>query len=470
MKPSLQLRISQQLVMTPQLQQALRLLQMPLLELNTQLEQALAENVMLEAEEPTEATEAEAPTSAKEDDAPAVVAREADEISPWDEPVSREGRADLWSNDDRRQEIADTSDESLRQHLLWQLEMEDFSPREVAIGHTLIDALNEDGYLTETLEAIQSALATEARFSLAEIEQTLSRIQTLDPAGVGARDLAECIGIQLRQLATDTPGRALALRIAADSLDLVAEQAYGQLRRDYSASEDNLSAALLLIRACHPRPGASVQPDTTEYVVPDIYVRKQDGRWVVELNRSFSPRLRVNQTYADLLKTDRGHDTLRAQLQEARFLVRSLEIRDETLMKVALSIIERQTAFLEHGEEQMKPMILKDVAEAVGMHESTISRVTANKYMHTPRGVLEFRYFFSSQLPNDDGSGQSSTAIKARIRRLIGQENPANPMSDNAIAKVLAGEGVSVARRTVAKYREVLRIGTSAERKRQSVR
>lgn len=467
MKPSLQLRISQQLVMTPQLQQALRLLQMPVLELHDQLEQALAENVMLEAEEPAEG---ETPAAADDTAEPEVVAREADEISLWDEPAVRDNRSDVWADDGRRPEIADTSSESLREHLLWQLEMEHFSPREVAIGHAIVDSLNEDGYLTEDLESIRTVLDTGAGFQLAELEATLEKIQTLDPAGVGARTPAECIGIQLRQLAPDTPGRELALLIAADSLDLVADRAYSQLRRDYGTSEEALTLALMLIRACHPHPGAAVQPDSTEYVIPDVYVRKQDGRWVVELNRSFSPKLKVNQAYAEMLKTDRGHDTLRAQLQEARFLVRSLEIRDDTLMKVALTIVERQTGFLEHGEEQMKPMILKNVAEAVGMHESTISRVTSNKYMHTPRGVVEFRYFFSSQLAKSDGSGESSTAIKARIRRLIGHENPAKPLSDSAIAKTLAGEGVSVARRTVAKYREALRIAPSAERKRLSVR
>jgi len=467
MKPSLQLRVSQQLVMTPQLQQALRLLQMPVLELNTQLEEALAENVMLEAEEPAEG---ETPGAAEDTGEPEVVAREADEISLWDEPAARDNRSDVWADDGRRPEVADTSGESLREHLIWQLEMEHFSPREVAIGHAIVDALNEDGYLTEDLESIHTTLDGGAGFALAELEATLEKFQTLDPTGVGARTPAECIGIQLRQLAPDTPGRELALQIAANSLDLVADRAYSQLRRDHGVSEEALTLALMLIRACHPRPGAAVQPDATEYVVPDVYVRKQDGRWVVELNRSFSPKLKVNQAYAEMLKTDRGHDTLRAQLQEARFLVRSLEIRDDTLMKVALTIVERQTGFLEHGEEQMKPMILKDVAEAVGMHESTISRVTSNKYMHTPRGVVEFRYFFSSQLAKSDGSGESSTAIKARIRRLIGHENPAKPLSDSAIAKTLAGEGVNVARRTVAKYREALRIAPSAERKRLSIR
>jgi len=465
MKPSLQLRISQQLVMTPQLQQALKLLQMPVMELNTQLEQALAENVMLEAEEPPEGE-----VAAPADELPEVVAGEADEFNTWDEPGPRDSRADVWADDGRRPDIEDRSGETLREHLLWQLEMEQFSPREIVMGHAIIDTLNDDGYLTESLESIEATLAGEAGFTREELEQTLARVQTLDPIGIGARTPAECISIQLSHLADETAGRELALRIAAQSLDLVADRDHAALRREHGASDEELEGALELIRACHPHPGAAIESSTPEYVVPDVYVRKQDGRWVVDLNRSNSPRLQVNQTYAAMLRGGGSHDTLRAQLQEARFLVRSLEIRDDTLMKVALCIVERQTDYLEHGEESMKPMILKDVAEAVGMHESTISRVSANKYMHTPRGVVEFRYFFSSQLAGTDGSSQSSTAIKARIRRLIGQENPAKPLSDSALAKMLVNEGVNVARRTVAKYREALRIAPSSERKRQAAR
>ncbi len=467
MKPSLQLRVSQQLVMTPQLQQALRLLQLPVLELNTQLEEALAENLMLELEEGADSPE-EPELAAPEPEAPVAAAAESDDTGPWDvRDNNRSG--DLWADDNRRPEIADRSDETLREHLLWQLEMDHFTPREATIGTAVVDALNEDGYLTESLEEICRALPADAGFTLAEVEATLPRLQTLDPAGVAARSLAECIAIQLRQLDDDTPGRELALRIAANHLDQVAAQKYSSLRIELEVSEADLEIALGLVRGCHPRPGAAIAPANSEYVIPDVYVRKQDGRWLVEVNRSGAPRLRVNQAYADMLRGTQ-HETLRHQLQEARFLVRSLEIRDDTLMKVALCVVERQTEFLEHGEEAMKPMILKDVAESVGMHESTISRVTANKYMHTPRGVVPFRYFFSSQLTGTDGSEQSSTAIKARIRRLIGQENPAKPLSDSRIAQLLKDEGSTVARRTVAKYREALRIPPSSERKQQSVR
>ncbi len=468
MKQSLQLRLGQQLVMTPQLQQALRLLQLPVLELNTQLQQALAENVMLEQEEPADSEEA---TTTSLEDLPAdarqeVIVREADDAGPWDVRDRSASRSDPWADDYRRPEPADHSDESLREHLLWQLELENFPPREAAIGQAIIDALNEDGYLLEPLEEILATLPADGAFSLLEVERALARVQSLDPAGVGARDLAECIRIQLEQLDAGTPARALALRIAADGLDAVASRELDQLRRRLEVSEAELAEALQLIRACHPRPGAAIAPAGAEYVIPDVYVRQQDGRWIVEVNSSGVPRLRVNQAYADLLKGAGGHETLRHQLQEARFLVRSLEIRDDTLLKVARTIVSRQTAFLEHGEEAMKPMILKDVAETIGMHESTISRVTSNKYMHTPRGVFEFKYFFSSQLTGTDGSEQSSTAIKARIRRLIGQENPAKPLSDSKIAALLTKEGIRVARRTVAKYREAMRIAPSSERKR----
>ena len=242
------------------------------------------------------------------------------------------------------------------------------------------------------------------------------------------------------------------------------------LRRRLGVSDEELDTALTLVRACHPRPGSAIQSTAAEYVVPDVFVRKQDGKWIVEVNRSVAPRLRVNQTYADMLRGKGEHATLRTQLQEAKFLVRSLEIRHDTLMKVALCIVERQIEFLEHGEEHMRPMVLRDVAEAIEMHESTVSRVTANKYMHTPRGVFEFRYFFSSQLTASDGSEQSSTAIRAKIRRLIGQENPEKPLSDSKIGALLADEGIKVARRTVAKYREAMKIPSSSERKQRPAR
>lgn len=491
LKPSLQLRIGQQLTMTPQLQQAIRLLQLPILELNAQLQQMLESNVMLEMEEPAE-REAELPVAPGPGEFPAeggpaakntadaeefdydpdesgVLPDEPADSSLWNE-VSPASRSDPWSDDERQSDIADQAGESLREHLLWQLGMEHFTPREAVIGEALIDYVNDDGYLTESLENIRAMLPPAAGYTLAEVEQALAKIQALDPAGVGARDLGECIRIQLSQFAPDVPGRDLALTIAAGHLDLVAEQELAMLRRKLGVSDADLDLALALVRSCHPRPGAAVQPVTAEYVVPDVYVRKHDGKWIVEVNRSLAPRLRVNQAYAQMLRGNGEHSVLRTQLQEARWLVRSLEIRNETLLKVANCIVKRQREFFEHGEEHMKPMILRDVAEAVEMHESTISRVTSGKYMHTPRGVFELRYFFSSQVTGDDGTEQSSTAIRAKIRKLIGQEKPTSPLSDSRIAELLQADGVNVARRTVAKYREAMKIAPSSERKRRQGR
>jgi RNA polymerase sigma-54 factor len=481
LKPSLQLRIGQQLTMTPQLQQAIRLLQLPILELNAQLQQMLDSNVMLELDEPAE-RDAD-PIGEMSEFAPdAPVAETGDgefeydpdesgvlpdlqESALWSD-VSAPSRGDPWSGDERQVEIADQAGTTLRDHLLWQLEMEHFTPREALIGEVIIDYINDDGYLTETLENILAMLPAEAGCTLAEVEQTLAKIQLLDPAGVGARDLSECIRLQLAQL-TDAPGRELALTIAQSHLDLVAEQEFAMLRRKLGVSDAGLEEALALVRSCHPRPGAAIQTTAAEYVVPDVFVRKHDGKWVVEVNRALAPRLRVNQAYAQMLRGNGEHSVLRTQLQEARWLVRSLEIRNDTLLKVANCIVKRQTEFFEHGEERMKPMILKDVAEAVEMHESTISRVTSGKYMHTPRGVFELRYFFSSQVTGEDGTEQSSTAIRAKIRKLIGQENPQSPLSDSRIAELLQAQGTNVARRTVAKYREAMKIPPSSERKRR---
>jgi RNA polymerase sigma-54 factor len=501
MKPALQLRLSQQLTMTPQLQQAIRLLQLPVVELNAQLQQALADNVMLEADEapglgeeplgiadgrdPVSdsaddggdyglAADGDGDTSGSSDEGPAadatfsdVVAADGSDTGLWNELPAAAGSG---SGSGDRPEPADTSRDSLRDHLLWQLELEDFSPRELPLGQALIDTVNEAGYLTEPLEAILATLEPAAGYTLAELEAVLAKVQALDPAGVCARNLGECVALQLRQLDPATPGLALALDIATQALDLVAEQELAMLRRRFGVSEDDLNAALRLVRGCHPKPGFVVESGGTEYVIPDVYVRKRDGRWVVEVNRSLAPRLRVNQAYADLVRGDADHAVLRNQLQEARWLVRSLEIRNETLLKVALCIVERQTGFLEHGDEAMKPMVLRDVAEAVQMHESTISRVASSKYMHTPRGVFEFRHFFSSQVAGDDGAGESSTAVRAKIRRLLAQEDPARPLSDSAIADLLGKEGIQVARRTVAKYREAMGIEPSSERRRRPAR
>jgi RNA polymerase sigma-54 factor len=473
LKPSLQLKLSQQLTMTPQLQQAIRLLQLPVMELQTQIQTALDENVMLEVEEPEgSAEDGQAESAASDSDDPedfadaepeVAVAAEAD----W-EDTQKTGPSEAPKSADPRTtvEYADRSEETLRDHLLWQLELENLDARTTAIGQAIIDAINDDGYLTDDAETIRATLAPDVLVSIEDIEQVLVKlVQQFDPVGVGARSVSECVQLQLKQLASDTVGLELAKRIAAEHLPLVAEHQYGVLKRLLRASDSDIEAAISLVRACQPRPGANVFTAPPEYVVPDVFVRRHEGQWVVELNNSMSPQLRVNQLYAGSLGRGEEYDALKAQLQEARWLIRSLEIRNETLLKVALTIVQRQTEFLEQGEEYMRPMVLRDVAEAIEMHESTVSRVTTNKYMHTPRGVFEFRYFFSSHVAGDAGD-QSSTAVRAKIRKLVSAEDPEKPLSDSQIAQMLSEGGVTVARRTVAKYREAMKIPSSSDRKR----
>ncbi len=476
LKPSLQLKLSQQLTMTPQLQQAIRLLQLPVMELQTTIQTALDENLMLEVEEnETAADDGQAESAASDSDEPedftdgpevepeVAVAAEAE----W-EDTQKTGPSEAPKSADPRTtvEYADRSEETLRDHLLWQLELENLDARTTAIGQAVIDAINDDGYLTDDLETIRSTLAPDVLVAIEDVEQVLVKlVQQFDPVGIGARSVSECLQLQLQQLAPDTPGLELAKRIAAEHLSLVAEHQYGVLKRLLRASDGDIEAAIGLVRACQPRPGANVFTAPPEYVVPDVFVRRHEGQWVVELNNSMSPQLRVNQLYAGSLGRGEEYDALKAQLQEARWLIRSLEIRNETLLKVALTIVQRQTEFLEQGEEHMRPMVLRDVAETIEMHESTVSRVTTNKYMHTPRGVFEFRYFFSSHVAGEEGD-QSSTAVRAKIRKLVTAEDPEKPLSDSQIAQMLSEGGVTVARRTVAKYREAMKIASSSDRKR----
>jgi RNA polymerase sigma-54 factor len=473
MKPSLQLKLGQTLTMTPQLQQAIRLLQMPALELQAHIREQLESNVMLEPVDEYEATgtfEALEPHPMPEeqrvDAAPAPeVTVEAEVVEDaWTERTA--GSGDSWRDDDERaNEVADDTHLSLQDHLVGQLEYANLSPRELAIARAIVDGVSDDGYVTDSLEDIAATLLPEVTADADEVERVLKLVQTLDPPGVAARNLSESLTLQLRMLHGDTPGLRLALAIAEKHLDLLADRELTLLRRELSASDDELAQAVALVRGCHPRPGATVSSAKAEYVVPDVFVRRTDRGWTVEVNSSTLPRVRLNQSYADMLGRGAGHSSMRAQLQEARWLLKSLEIRNETLMKVARSIVERQTAFLEHGEESMRPMILKDIAQAIDMHESTISRVTSSKYMHTPRGVFELKYFFSSQVEAADGGGASSTAVRAKIRKLIKEEDTANPLSDSRIAELLSGEGIAVARRTVAKYREALGLAPSNERK-----
>jgi len=463
LKPSLQLKLGQSLTMTPQLQQAIRLLQLPILDLNAQIQEALEENIMLEMEDLPDVPRTSADSTAE------VETIKADEH--WEARAAERYQDSGWNGEGRPiTEFADESGETLHEHLYWQLEMENFTLREALIGEALVDSINDDGYLTASVEEIITSLDEHPPITVDEAEQALAKLQHLDPVGVGARSLSECIIRQIEQLDSDTPGYQLALDVAAGHLDLVADRDYGELRRGLRTSEEHLHEALALVRACNPKPGLAVSPATAQYVIPDVFVRKVDNRWQVEISPTGVPRLSVNQQYAKLLRGSSEHAVLKTQLQEARWLIRSLEIRNETLLKVATSIVSRQTHFLEHGDEAMKPMVLRDIAEEIGMHESTISRVTTNKYMHTPRGVFEFKYFFSSHLSSASGEDQSSTSVRAKIRKLIGSENSAKPLSDSKITNLLKDEGISVARRTVAKYREAMNIPSSSDRRNRETR
>ncbi len=458
LKPSLQLKLGQSLTMTPQLQQAIRLLQLPVLDLNAQIQDALEENIMLEMEDLPDVPQTSAETTAE------VETIRAEDS--WLERSAARVQDGGWNGEGRPiTEFADESGQTLREHLLWQLEMEDFTPRQAVIGEAIIDSINDDGYLTIDIDEIAASLDAQSNVSEDEIMEALEKVQRLDPVGVGARSISECLILQLRQLDESTPGLQLAIDLADKHLDLIASQGFGELRRDLRATEEELHDALALVKSCNPKPGLAISPAAAEYVIPDVFVRKIDGHWQVEISPTGVPKLSVNQQYAQLLRGNGDHAVLRSQLQEARWLIRSLEIRNETLTKVATCIVSRQTEFLEHGDEAMKPMVLRDVADEIGMHESTISRVTTNKYMHTPRGVFEFKYFFSSHLSSESGEDQSSTSVRAKIRKLIGAENPAKPLSDSKIANLLGKEGISVARRTVAKYRESMNIASSSERR-----
>ena len=487
LKPSLQLRIGQQLTMTPQLQQAIRLLQLPALDLQAHVRETLETNVMLEAEEEAgpDGMQEAAPEGIEETtptgEYAALDGKAADRDRPeepeveiadesWGDSVG--GPSDTpWSgDDDRNSDFSDQRSLSLQEQLIEQLELAHLSAVDLAIARVIADAISDDGYLQDDLENIRASLLPEIAASAEDIERVLGAVQSLEPAGVGARNLGECVALQLRQLDPKTPARELAMRIALDHLDLVAAQQFVLLRRQLRCGESDLEMALALVRSCHPRPGATLSSGQAEYVIPDVFVRRTEHGWIVEVNPATVPRVRVNQSYANLVSRSPDHAMLRTQLQEARWLMRSLEIRNETLVKVARCIVQRQARFFERGEEAMEPLILKDVADAVEMHESTISRVTTAKYMHTPRGVYEFRYFFSSHVAAADGTEMSSTAIRAKLRKLIGQENPESPLSDAKLAEILSSEGIPVARRTVAKYREGMHIAPSNERKRAAAR
>ncbi len=470
--------------MTPQLQQAIRLLQLSTIDLHSEVQEALDSNLMLEnaEDERGEAGTAVDTVEVEGDTGEIGVQEKALEMEPdripddlpvdsawedvYDGPVVPVGPVDLA---DSEFEHSHSQSLSLMEHLQWQLMLTPFSDTDRAIGTAIIDAVDETGYLTVSLEEIRESLDGETEVDQDEVEAVLHRIQMFDPPGVAARDLRDCLLNQLRQLAPGTPWMLQAINLVDEYLDLLAGRDYTSLMRRLKLGRDELQQVIEVIQQMNPRPGSQISANEPEFIVPDVFVRKNKGIWHVELNPETMPRVRINPYYASLVRradNSADNNTLKTHLQEARWFLKSLQSRSETLLRVSSAIVERQRGFLEFGDEAMKPMILHDVAEAVSMHESTISRVTTRKYMHTPRGVFELKYFFSSHVSTQSGGECSSTAIRALIKKLIAAENPAKPLSDSKIAMFLLQEGIKVARRTVAKYREVLTIPSSNERKR----
>ncbi|MGF1774703.1 RNA polymerase factor sigma-54 [Vibrio wakamikoensis] len=486
MKPSLQLKLGQQLAMTPQLQQAIRLLQLSTLDLQQEIQEALDSNPLLDVEESAEeVSNDDKPTAENKDESPTAeiisepelkdssdqiekseISNELEMDTTWDDVYSANtGNTGIAVDDDMPIYQGETT-QSLQDYLVWQLDLTPFTETDRAIALAIIDAVDDYGYLTLSCEEILESVDIED-VELDEVEAVRKRIQQFDPLGIASLNLQDCLLLQLATFPEDTPWLAEAKLVLTHHIDQLGNRDYKLVIKETKLKEAELREVMKLIQQLDPRPGSKITPDETEYVVPDVSVFKDRGKWVVQINPDSVPRLKVNQQYAQL-GTGNSADSqyIRSNLQEAKWLIKSLESRNETLLKVAKCIVEHQHDFFEYGEEAMKPMVLNDVALAVDMHESTISRVTTQKYMHTPRGIFELKYFFSSHVSTDNGGECSSTAIRALIKKLVAVENPAKPLSDSKIAAQLADQGIQVARRTIAKYRESLGIAPSSQRKR----
>lgn len=481
MKPVLQLKMGQNLTLTPQLRQAIRLLQMSSVELEAEINAALESNPLLERPEDNlgESLEGAPETGSdtvERSDAERERGDEEIEVSTefdtdeadWDlDDYGSRNNAPGSEGDDEREASQPDTGGDLKDHLLWQLNLTPMNPRDRAIAVALIEAIDESGYLVEPLDALREGLRPEIEAEAEEVEVVLHRIQRFDPLGVGARSLSECLCVQLSQ-SESSPEVLLARELARNHLEALAKLGPDRLAAQLDHPPELMQAAVKLLRSLDPRPGSAYARDDTEYVIPDAYVTRHRGQWRVQLGPGASPQLGINRHYESLIGTASKNDSsyLRGQLQEARWLIRSLETRADTVLRVAECIVRHQGGFLDYGPEAMRPLVLREVAEELELHESTVSRVTTRKYLHTPRGTFEFKHFFSSSLATADGGSASSTAIQAMIRRLIEQENPRKPLSDAALVKALDAEGVTVARRTVAKYREAMGIASSNERQR----
>jgi len=495
MKQSLQLRIGQSLTMTPQLQQAIKLLQLSSLELQAEIQETLDTNPLLEQDDNLgeitvmdrdserkngsdgeDVTEVRTAADAiSENRAKQILPDDLEVDSRWEDiydsiPASVTQASSL--RDDNRDLFENQSPEldALNEHLLWQLNCTHLTEKDREIGITIIDSTDDSGYLAQSVEEIHAGLQVQFdEIELDEVEVVLHLIQRFDPVGVAARSPSECMTIQLSQLDPETPHLDKALVLVDKYLEQLASNDFALLKRRLKVKEAELSEIIKLIQTSNPHPGHAISKNHAEYIIPDVYVTRVSGKWRVRINAENSPRLSVNTQYADLIKRSDNSEQntyLKNHLQEARWFIKSLQSRNETLLRVAVAIVERQQAFLEYGEEAMQPMVLRDIADQLNLHESTISRVTTHKYMHTPRGILEFKYFFSSHVNTSNGGECSSIAIRAIIKKFIAAERPDKPLSDNKIALFLGDQGINVARRTVAKYREAMHIPPSNERKR----
>ncbi len=482
MKHSLQLKLSQHLTLTPQLQQSIRLLQLSTLDLNQEIEHFLMDNPLLEradAEQEGFDPAAAPPSELAQPEQQAEAREEANNNGTENEPREWESDGADWgaegggssgSREDGEEseypELAAES-ETLQEHLYGQLRLTQLSDRDKHLVALLIGNLDEDGYFTQPLEEFLAPLPPEMEVELEDLQIALRHLQNLDPPGIGARNLAECLTLQLQALPKDTPHRTEALAIVKDHLELLGSRDFNKLKKLLGVDEIQLKAAQRLIIGLNPKPGAAFSPADTRYVVPDVVVRKTRGKWVVSLNQDAIPKLRINKLYADILSRSRDSSGshLSSQLQEARWLIKNVQQRFETILKVSQSIVDRQKHFFEHGEVAMRPLVLREIAETVGLHESTVSRVTTQKYMLTPRGIFELKYFFGSHVATETGGAASSTAIRALIKQLVSAEDSKKPLSDSRISHILGQQGIVVARRTVAKYRESLQISPANLRK-----
>jgi RNA polymerase sigma-54 factor len=475
MKPTLQLKLSQHLTLTPQLQQSIKLLQLSTLELNQELERFLLENPMLEREEgdgsdfapppqssssPATETTSPAPETEQRSDAEPV---NFDEAGEWSSASSGSSSRD--DEDDTDFQEFQAAGTNLRDYLDQQVSLSPLTDRDRALVRFLIEALDDDGYLNQSLEDLLPLLPPELEYDLDDLSIALHHVQNLDPAGIGARNPQECLSLQLRAMPV-APTRDLALRIVDQHLELLAERNFLRLKRLLGCDDDALRCAHSLICRLDPHPGSQHSVQETRYIMPDVVVRKQRARWVVTLNPEAMPKLRINSLYASILQQNRGSGgALTSQLQEARWLIKNVQQRFDTILRVSQAIVDQQRQFFDYGEVAMRPLTLREIADQLELHESTVSRVTTQKFMATPRGVFELKYFFGSHVATDTGGAASSTAIRALIRQLVEAEDRKRPLSDAKIAELLGQQGIVVARRTIAKYRESLNIPPVSLRK-----